>query len=255
MSTVEQLAMANGLALVRQKKHKVFRDSQGRTFVISSTPSDKRWVHNAISTLAKVLGKKKDELTPKDLPRERVKLEPVEYIPPAAPRLTRKERLARRKENEARQDAERRERNLLKRLEKDMTSTERHAANKARQVAARERFAMERRRYELQDCAYLANLALADYGTEQQVGVALGLVHELKQRGYDSEVVLMVRIGTDCVSESGVRSIPAVRCGPQYIDIYTATVYDTPTWQDQNGDAIEALVSLKDLAKEAAAGK
>jgi hypothetical protein len=256
MSTVEQLAMANGLALVRQKKHKVFRDAQGRTFVVPSTPSDRRWVHNAISTLAKVLGKKKDELTPKDLPRERVKLEPVEYVPHAAPKLTQKERLARRKENEAQQDKERRERNLLRRLEKDLTSTERHAADKARQAAARERLATERRKVELQDCACLANMALHDYGTAEQNGVALGLVQELKHRGYpDSEVVLMVKVGTDSISERGVLSFPAVRCGSQYIDMYSATVYPVPTWDDQNGDKVEALVSLKDLAKEAAAGK
>jgi len=41
--------------LVRQRKHKIYRNPDGLTFVTASTPSDRRAPHNALSTLKRIL--------------------------------------------------------------------------------------------------------------------------------------------------------------------------------------------------------
>jgi predicted RNA binding protein YcfA (HicA-like mRNA interferase family) len=50
-----KLLRENSFNLVRQRKHKIYRNPEGRMFVISSTPSDRQAPQNALSTLKRVL--------------------------------------------------------------------------------------------------------------------------------------------------------------------------------------------------------
>jgi hypothetical protein len=62
MTKVESILAAHGFEVVRQKKHKVWRDENGRTIVTPASPSDRRWNDNAIGDLSRVLGIKKRDL-------------------------------------------------------------------------------------------------------------------------------------------------------------------------------------------------
>ncbi|MBV8206160.1 MAG: hypothetical protein JO041_05150 [Acidobacteria bacterium] len=50
-----ELLAANSFDLVRQRKHRVYRNPEGQTFVVASTPSDSRAWQNALGTLKRVL--------------------------------------------------------------------------------------------------------------------------------------------------------------------------------------------------------
>lgn len=52
---IQALLRENAFDLVRQRKHKIYRNPEGLTFVISSTPSDRRGAHNALASLKKML--------------------------------------------------------------------------------------------------------------------------------------------------------------------------------------------------------
>jgi len=45
-----------GFELIRGKKHKVYKNRQGKTLVLSSTPSDEGWAENALHNLKNCLG-------------------------------------------------------------------------------------------------------------------------------------------------------------------------------------------------------
>ena len=47
---------ALGFELVRQRKHRIYKNRAGCTFVIPSTPSDRRWSDNALADLARLCG-------------------------------------------------------------------------------------------------------------------------------------------------------------------------------------------------------
>lgn len=50
-----QLLREHNFDLVRQRKHKIYRNPNGLTFVTASTPSDRRAPQNALSTLKRIL--------------------------------------------------------------------------------------------------------------------------------------------------------------------------------------------------------
>jgi hypothetical protein len=52
--TLAEALEKSNATLVRQKKHLVYRLPNGRTFVLSKSPSDHRSVLNAVSTLRKL---------------------------------------------------------------------------------------------------------------------------------------------------------------------------------------------------------
>jgi predicted RNA binding protein YcfA (HicA-like mRNA interferase family) len=64
MSTVnvERVLVEQGFNLVRQRKHRVYRRCDGKTFVMASTPSDRRASQNSLSNLARLLGIPRREL-------------------------------------------------------------------------------------------------------------------------------------------------------------------------------------------------
>jgi predicted RNA binding protein YcfA (HicA-like mRNA interferase family) len=50
-----ELLQEHGFDLVRQRKHKIYRNPDGLTFVVASTPSDRQAPQNALSTLKRIL--------------------------------------------------------------------------------------------------------------------------------------------------------------------------------------------------------
>lgn len=63
MNSIEHALQRTGFTLARQRKHKVYKRDDGKTFVTPSTPSDCNWEKNAIATLARMLGIRKVDLT------------------------------------------------------------------------------------------------------------------------------------------------------------------------------------------------
>lgn len=59
---MEDLVKRYGFDLARQKKHKVYKHPDGRTFVLPSTPSDWRSSHNQLSDFSRLMGLSKKEL-------------------------------------------------------------------------------------------------------------------------------------------------------------------------------------------------
>jgi hypothetical protein len=76
---------AHGFELVRQKKHRVFRNPSGQQFVIPSTPSDYRWSHNALADLARLCGPIEDDPRPLRAKRQHGRLDPHRVEAPEAP--------------------------------------------------------------------------------------------------------------------------------------------------------------------------
>lgn len=51
-----KLLREHSFDLIRQRKHKIYRNPAGQQFVMASTPSDRRAPYNALSTLKRMLG-------------------------------------------------------------------------------------------------------------------------------------------------------------------------------------------------------
>jgi predicted RNA binding protein YcfA (HicA-like mRNA interferase family) len=79
VTKVERILAEQGFSLVRQKKHRVYRDGAGRTLVTASTPSDWRSERNILRNLSRVVGLSKREL----LEQKRTKPTPVAVTPVA----------------------------------------------------------------------------------------------------------------------------------------------------------------------------
>jgi len=71
MSHLDQALTQHGFALVRTRKHQVYKRVDGTTFVTPSTPSDVRWERPALADFARIVGKTKRELTSHALPTQR----------------------------------------------------------------------------------------------------------------------------------------------------------------------------------------
>lgn len=74
---LDRILKDTGFVLARQRKHKVYKNDEGKTFVVASTPSDVRAVHKSLSTLCRLIGAKKA-----DLLRRRPKVETPVVIAP-----------------------------------------------------------------------------------------------------------------------------------------------------------------------------
>lgn len=76
---LDRIIRQHGFDLVRQKKHKVYRHPDGRTFVASNTPSDWRSTLNELHDFANLVGVPKHHLIRPPRPkREHTRLEPLE---------------------------------------------------------------------------------------------------------------------------------------------------------------------------------
>lgn len=59
-----KLLSEHNFDLIRHRKHKIYRNSDGLTFVVASTPSDRRSSQNAFSTLKRILRRINPEIEP-----------------------------------------------------------------------------------------------------------------------------------------------------------------------------------------------
>lgn len=53
----DALLRQHNFILVRQNKHKVYRNPEGKVYVVGNTPSDCRWAQNALRTLKRVINR------------------------------------------------------------------------------------------------------------------------------------------------------------------------------------------------------
>jgi|GEM_PF-7126590 len=59
---IDKIAKQHGYEVERENKHKIYKGPNGGTLVIPSTPSDKDWEQNALTTLARNLGMPRKDL-------------------------------------------------------------------------------------------------------------------------------------------------------------------------------------------------
>jgi hypothetical protein len=62
LMNIEAIIRAAGFKLARQRKHRVYRDGDGRILVTASTPSDRRFRQQVLAQLCRVTGTRKHEL-------------------------------------------------------------------------------------------------------------------------------------------------------------------------------------------------
>jgi hypothetical protein len=235
MSHLDQALTQHGFALVRTRKHQVYKRADGTTFVTPSTPSDVRWERHALADFARLVGKTKRELTSPALPkrarRRHNRLEPlpqppsvvVPDLPSPVPELSAQDR------------------KLLKRLE-------RYQANREKKRIAREKKLMP----------YITKahqMYLAEYKTvpHVQFEIAAALAESLRRLSYDAEAVICGLVGEETVSEDGISGFAAVRCGTYYLDFLAVKIHPAATWEVETDDGVikvEAIISTQDLSKE-----
>lgn len=51
----ERLLALGGFVLVREKRHKIFRNSRGHIFVVACSPSDVRAIRNSLARLRRIV--------------------------------------------------------------------------------------------------------------------------------------------------------------------------------------------------------
>jgi hypothetical protein len=244
MATIDRLLDQHGFQLARSRKHRVYKNADGTTFVTASTPSDWRAERNSISDFAKLLGKSIGELTapakPKRAARHHSRLEPVtmpEPTPtpigaPAPPPDIKLERQIRMLEKRQRKYDATKAVKLAKKIERLMWFV-----NKAHELYV-ERVEVDRE--------------------NAQWRVAITLTYVLRKMGDpDVEAVVCSSVtDPDAVNERGVIGFAAVRVGSLYLDFLTRAIHKTGRWTveyDNNGetgvDTFEAVISLEELAR------
>ena len=231
-SMVERIANASGLVLKRERKHRVLGDELGRTFTLPSTPSDRQWERNAMSTLAKLLGKTKAELMPSHLPlrteRNHSTLTKAERIAPAQvwSRKELKEQKRRARYANARADKHRGQMEEMERV-----------------VGIFHDFCVK----------------VFDPDVENHVlQLAVNIATAMQRIGHNECEVMLVTIKGD---ESSLRTSDRLHCFPVlkvrsglYLDFVENEVRTQDHWivervDDKENVEVEAVLSLKELAR------
>ena len=222
----ERLA-AHGFELVRQRKHRVYKNPAGQTFVIPSTPSDQRWSANALAHLARLCGPSEADSRPLRARRQHGRLEsiiephsmealrlqqpPVELVstPAPVPALSRA-------------DWQR-----LKRWEK-------HESQRGAKV--------ERRIAKLRDLAHRAHASLKNRGCRPAAAVALTIEahNRARQLGFP-DVALSVADATRDGHKLGVAFY--LRVGGRFVDVLGGVLREGLTWIDGD-DTIEVWADV-----------
>jgi len=207
----------HGFELVRQRKHRVYKNPLGQTFVVASTPSDRRWSANALADLARLCGTTETDWRPLRARRQHSRLErvveppsmealqlpqpPAELIlaPAPVPALSRADR------------------QRLKRWEK-------HESQRGAKV--------ERRLAKLRDLAHRAHNLLGKGGGDRAlhiVALTMETQDRVRQLGFRN-VALSMAEATLGDRRSGLAVY--VRVGGRFLDILAGVVREGPTWKD-----------------------
>jgi hypothetical protein len=240
MATIDRLLDQHGFQLARSRKHRVYKNADGTTFVTASTPSDSRAERNSISDFAKLLGKSIGELTapakPKRAARHHSRLEPVtmpEPTPtpieaPAPPPDIKLERQIR----------------MLEKRQKKYDAAK--AVKRAKKIERLTWFVTK---------AHEEYVKLDNGGAKDaQWRVAITLVYALRKMGDPDVEAVVCSSVTDpnAITKTGVFGIAAVRVGSLYLDFLTKSIHETGRWAiayDGGVDIFEAVISLEELAR------
>lgn len=224
---LQERLVAHGFELVRQRKHRIYKNAAGQTFVIPSTPSDQRWSANALADLARLCGRTETDPRPLRARRQHGRLDciveprsteglppahpPMELIstPPPVPPLSRADR------------------QRLKRWEK-------HESQRGAKV--------ERRLAKLRDLAYRTHASLQNRGFHSAAAVALTIEahHRALQLGF-CDVALSVADATRNGYKLGVAFY--LRVGSCFVDVLVGVLRKGPTWIDGD-DAVEVWADV-----------
>jgi hypothetical protein len=214
---------AHRFELARQRKHRVYKNPAGQTFVLPSTPSDQRWSTIALAELARLCGPIETDSRPLRARRQHAKLdiEPppsIEALPspaapvPAAPPLSRADQ------------------QRLKRWEK-------HESQRGAKF--------ERRLVKLRDLAYRMHDSLKKGGGNRGL-LIFRLTQETHRRvralGFQ-DVALSVADVTEESDSLGVALY--VRVGGRFVDILEGALREGQTWADGDGATVTVWADLQ----------
>jgi hypothetical protein len=173
-------------------------------------------------------------------------------------KLTSKQRRAIRLQHQERQAAESKAARHEQRQLRDMSAGDRAAAHRAereRRETAAEQADKIRRLMAVVFMAWDVWME-REHDSDNALGIAHSTVLELEHLGWmDCEVVLVSPVGTPIREDGAVRGFPMIRCGQFYLDFLDRDVHTSSSWTTPHGEDVEAVVSLKDMAKSAGAGK
>ena len=226
---LEKNLRAHGFELVRQRRHRVYKNPVGRTFVISSTPSDRRWSANALADLARLCGPAETDLRPLrarrqhgrldseprrdavaiDSPLEKGEAQPT--LAPATPALSKADR------------------QRLKRWEKHESQ---RGAKDARRLA------------KLRDLAHRAHELLEKRSAERSiliVRLTMETHRRVRQLGFQDVALSVADVAKDGW-DAGCSIY--IRVGGRFIDIIEGVLREGQTWVDAGGATVEVWADV-----------
>jgi hypothetical protein len=211
----ERALRTHGFKQVRGKKHRVFKDADGKTLVTASTPSDWRSSRNEWRDLARALGKPIEIVDHRPLrarrphgklPVEDESVHPLGGLEPASPPPTVQPVLSRA------------DRMRLKRWEKH------EAQHKAK---------IEAQRTQLRKVADVAHrIFLEGESSQDEMQSVTAIVwNRCEELGFKN---CALAIAEDFVEEREMVGI-YLRVGTWYIDFFDGALREMPTWTESNG--------------------
>jgi predicted RNA binding protein YcfA (HicA-like mRNA interferase family) len=216
---------AHGFELARQRKHRVYKDRAGRTFVTSSTPSDRRWSAKALADLVRMCGPTGRDSRPLRARRRHGRLEPAfaclpaDVVKPPRPPVNPDPAPAL-----SRADQQR-----LKRREK-------HQVQRGAKI--------ERQRAQLSDIARRAHEFMEDEGWEPEpfTDCACATFWHIKALGFQDVALAAADIvvnGEKCAI--GIY----VRVNGWFVDIFDNALRESPTWAESRGVMVEVFSDIR----------
>jgi hypothetical protein len=226
---------AHGFELARQRKHRVYKNSAGSTFVIPSTPSDRRWSANALADLARLCGPAETDSRPLRARRQHGRLDSVEPyrdaidsalangevqptlpIAPVVPALSRADQ------------------QRLKRWEK-------HESQRGAKP--------ERRLAKLRELAYRAHHAIQCGGDRRPLIVSLtkDTYYRVRQLGFQDVALSVAEVAMDDGGEVSTTHAVAiyVRVGSRFVDILEGILREGPKWTDDDNALVDVWADLR----------
>jgi predicted RNA binding protein YcfA (HicA-like mRNA interferase family) len=220
---------AHGFELVRQKRHRVYKNPAGHTFVTSSTPSDRCWSTNALADLARLCGPAETDSRPLRARRRHGRLdsEPRRDAVPIDSSLEKAE--AQPTPAPATPALSRADRQRLKRWEKHENQ---RGAKDARRLA------------KLRDLAHRAHESLERRSAERSILIVMLTVEthrRVRQLGFQDVALSVADVAKD--GWDAGRSI-YIRVGGRFIDIIEGVLREGQTWVDAGGATVEVWADI-----------
>src|ERR1700722_4356556 len=219
---LNRLLEQHGFELVRQRKHRVFRNPAGQIFILPSTPSDKRWSANALADLARLCGPVEEESRPLRARRLHGRLEAMEPTAPLSVEVSQAPKTQ--PAAEPLPALSRADQLRLKRWEKHEKQRKQRDPKSERRLA------------KLRDLAFRAHGSLEKWSGGDPSSLIVALTEEtlgrIKRLGFQDTALSVADV---VESVAGARSVALyVRVGSRFVDILCGVVREGPTWQDDD---------------------